>query len=176
MNFDLDKSIEILARTPQVYTALLGDGQHDWDRIDEGPDTWSAHNIIGHLIHGEVTDWIPRAEIILSQREDKVFAPYDRFAQDRLYNSQTTDQLLTMFRRLREENIHKLQSWNLSSIDLDKEGIHPELGVVTLKQLISTWTIHDLGHVNQLTRVMVKHYREDIGPWIKYNKLLLREV
>jgi hypothetical protein len=176
MNFNLDKSIEILRRTPEVYIALLGNVEHNWDRINEGPDTWNAHNIIGHLIHGEVTDWIPRAEIILSDREDKRFEPYDRFAQDRLYSSQTTDELLAMFKNLRAQNIQKLQSWNLSSSDLDQVGIHPDLGTVTLRQLISTWTVHDLNHINQLSRVMVKHYAADIGPWIKYNKLLLKET
>ncbi len=176
MNFNLNKSIEILQRTPDVYIALLSNCHHNWDRINEGPNTWSGHNIVGHLIHGERTDWIPRAEIILGDGENKNFEPYDRFAQEHLYSQQSMDELLDLFKSLRAENIRKLKSWNLSTQDLDKEGMHPELGRVTLRQLISTWTIHDLNHMNQISRVMIKHYKEDIGPWIKYNKLLLEEI
>jgi hypothetical protein len=172
MNFSLNKSIEILERTPEVYSALLNNSQHHWDRINEGVDTWSGYNIIGHLIHGEKTDWIPRAEIILRNNDDKTFEPYDRFAQENLYSYQTTEELLKEFRILRTQNIEKLMSWNLSESDLDKKGIHPDLGTVTLRQLISTWTIHDIVHLNQVSRVIVKHYAEDVGPWRKYTKLL----
>lgn len=172
MNFELGKSIEILKRTPKIYSSLFYDSLYDWDKIDEGTETWSGYNIIGHLIHGEKTDWIPRAEIILNDRENKTFEPYDRFAQDTLYSSQSTNELLNEFRGLRAQNIEKLLSWNLTEHDLQKEGIHPELGKVTLKQLIATWAVHDLGHLNQVSRVMVKHYAEDVGPWAKYNKLL----
>ena len=172
MNFDLNKSIEILKRTPEVYSALFNNSKHNWDKINEGVDTWSGYNIIGHLIHGEKTDWIPRAEIILSNKDDKTFEPYNRFAQEELYSSQTTDVLLDEFKALRNQNIEKLISWNLSESDLDKKGIHPDLGIVTLRQLISTWTIHDIAHLNQVSRVIVKHYAEDVGPWKKYIKLL----
>lgn len=172
MNFDLNKSIEILERTPEVYSALFNNTKHNWDKINEGSDTWSGYNIIGHLIHGEKTDWIPRAEIILSNNDDKTFEPYDRFAQEELYSFQTIEELLIEFKTLRKQNIEKLISWNLSENDLDKKGIHPDLGTVTLRQLISTWTIHDIAHLNQVSRVIVKHYAEDVGPWKKYTRLL----
>ncbi|GAA4279385.1 DinB family protein [Aquimarina mytili] len=172
MNFELNKSIEILERTPKVYSALFYNANYDWDKINEGIGTWSAYNIVGHLIHGEKTDWIPRAEIILGDNQNKTFEPYDRFAQEQLYSSRTMDELLSEFETLRNQNIKKLHSWNLSESDLNKEGIHPDLGSVTLRQLISTWTIHDIAHLNQISRVIVKHYAEDIGPWKKYTTLL----
>jgi hypothetical protein len=172
MNFDLNKSIEILERTPEVYLALFNNSKYNLDKINEGADTWSGYNIIGHIIHGEKTDWIPRAEMILGDSKNKTFDPYDRFAQEKLYSSQTTEELLTEFKTLRNQNIEKLISWNLSEPDLDKKGIHPDLGIVTLRQLISTWTIHDIAHLNQVSRAIVKHFSEDVGPWKKYNKLL----
>lgn len=172
MNFNLDKAIETLARTPQVYRALLSNSQYQIERINEGPGTWSGYNIIGHLIHGEKTDWIPRAEIILGDRQNKTFEPYDRFAQDKLYASQSTEELLSEFESLRKQNLDTLRSWSLTEQDLRKEGIHPDFGVVTLKQLLSTWTVHDLSHINQLSRAIVKHYAADVGPWKKYISLL----
>lgn len=172
MNFDLNKSIEILERTPEVYVALFSNSNHNLDKINEGVDTWNGYNIIGHLIHGEKTDWIPRAEIIIGNNDNKTFESYDRFAQEKLYSSQTIEDLLTEFKNLRKKNIEKLTSWNLSKTDLEKEGIHPDLGTVTLRQLISTWTIHDIAHLNQVSRAIVKHYVEDVGPWKKYTKLL----
>lgn len=171
MNFDLKKSIELLERSPETYEALLSNLKNDWNKINEGQDTWSAYNIVGHLIHGEKTDWIPRAEIILT-KENKKFEPYDRFAQEKLYSTQTFEELINEFKELRVRNVDKLKSWNLTEQDLDKQGMHPDLGLVTLKQLISTWTIHDMIHFNQISRVIVKHYADDIGPWKKYVRLL----
>ncbi len=172
MNFDLNKSIELLTRTPLVYKTLLFDLQSDWDAINEGPETWSAFDIIGHLIHGEKTDWIPRAELILNSDSTPTFKPFDRFAQKELSQNKTTEELLLEFQELRTNNLNTLQSWKLTSQDLVKQGIHPELGIITLKELISTWTIHDLGHLNQLSRVLIKHYKTDVGPWKQYSKLL----
>lgn len=172
MNFDLNISIEILDRTPGVYTSLFANSAYNLDKINEGIGTWSGYNIIGHLIHGEKTDWIPRAEIILSDSENKTFEPYDRFAQEKLYSSQTVEELLEEFKTLRSQNITKLKSWNLQEPDLEKQGIHPDLGLVTLRQLISTWTIHDMAHLNQVSRSIVKHYSKDVGPWKKYTRLL----
>ncbi|NOQ75446.1 MAG: DinB family protein [Crocinitomix sp.] len=172
MNFDLNKSIELLERTPEIYAVLFNNSKQNWDKVNEGKNTWSGYNIIGHLIHGEKTDWIPRAEIILGDKENNIFVAYDRFAQEKLYASQTTEALLNEFRTLRIKNIEKLKSWNLSENDLDKKGIHPDLGTVTLRQLISTWTIHDMAHLNQISRVIVKHYAEDVGPWKNYTRLL----
>lgn len=172
MNFDLDKSIEILNRTPEVYSILFSHSQYDWHKINEGPNTWSAYNIIGHLIHGEETDWIPRARIILSNVPNKTFIPFDRFAQDKLYNHQSIDQLLIQFRILRLKNIETLRSWKLSDEDLDKTGIHPDLGLVSLRQLIATWTTHDMAHLHQISRTLVKHYTKDVGPWQKYSRIM----
>ena len=164
MNFDLLKSIELLERTPQVYKSLFYRSTSDWTTINEGLNTWSAFDIVGHLIHGELTDWIPRAEIILSEdRSDKTFEPYDRFAQEKNSKGKTIDFLLEQFEELREFNLVKLKSWNLSATDLLKKGIHPELGEVTLKQLITTWTIHGIGHLNQISRVIVKIILKMLG-------------
>lgn len=171
MNFDLEKSIELLQRSPSTYEALFANLTHDWATINEGPNTWSAYNIMGHLIHGEKTDWIPRAKIILNSPGNS-FEPYDRFAQEKLYSTQTFEALLNEFKDWRSQNLDTLKSWQLTPQDLDKEGLHPDLGLVTLRQLISTWTIHDMIHLNQLSRVMVKHYADDIGPWRKYVRLL----
>ena len=172
MNFDLKKSIEILERTPQVYNTLLANLEFGWDTINEGSETWSAYDILGHLIHGEKTDWIPRARIILSDKTDKNFIPFDRFAQFKDSEGKTTEQLLEEFRILRNQNLEELKSWNLNDQLLNKTGIHPNLGEVTLRQLIATWTIHDVGHLHQLSRVMVKHYAEDVGPWAQYSGIL----
>ena len=173
MNFDLNKSIELLERTPLVFEGLFKNNLYKIDQINEGENTWNAKNIIGHLIYGEMTDWIPRAETILDkEQKNKTFQPYDRFAQDKLFNKQSINQLLSEFKQLRLKNIEILKSWNLNENKLQLTGIHPELGIVTLKELISTWTIHDLVHINQISRVLVKHYTNDIGPWINYINFL----
>ncbi|MGY6648491.1 DinB family protein [Wenyingzhuangia sp. IMCC45574] len=174
MNFNLNKSVEMLERTPDAYIALFQNLTYEWDTLNEGANTWNAKNILGHLIHGEKTDWIPRATQILDPNFNETFEPYDRFAQDTLYNTQTTDQLLEEYKALRVKNIATLQSWNLTKEDLDKTGTHPDsnIGTVTLRELISTWTIHDLIHLNQISRVLAKHYSEDMGPWRQYTKLL----
>lgn len=173
MNFNLNKSIELLERSPRTYRALFYDLKYDWDQINEGDNTWNAFNIIGHLIYGEMTDWIPRAKIILSTEiKDKTFEPYDRYAQNSLFKGKSTNELLDKFEELRTKNLDELKSWNLTSDDLKKEGIHPELGPVTLQELIATWTIHDMGHLNQISRVLIKSYSEDVGPWTAYSKIL----
>lgn len=172
MQYDLQKSLEILERTPATYKSLFYGISPEWSLSNEGPKTWSAFDIIGHLIHGEQTDWIPRARIILSDAADKTFEPFDRFAQEKLSVGKTMDGLLDDFEALRMQNLEELKSWNLSEEDLEKKGIHPELGEVTLKQLLSVWTIHDLMHLHQVSRVMVKLYKEEIGPFIQYSGML----
>ena len=173
MSFELEKSIELLSRTPQAYKSLFYELKSDWGQINEGEKTWSAFDIIGHLIHGEETDWIPRAEIILSEsKSDKMFEPFDRFAQQKSSVGKTMEVLLDDFEKLRINNLKKLSSWRLTKKELTKTGIHPELGEVSLKQLIATWTIHDLGHLNQISRVIVKHYSKEVGPWAEYSRIL----
>ena len=149
MNFDPQKSIELLSKTPCTYKSLLYNLDSNWDQINEGTGTWSAFDIIGHLIHGEKTDWIPRAKLILTSSSTPTFDPFDRFAQEKLSLGKTTNELLNDFEEIRIKNLDILQSWNLTESDLQKTGLHPNLGLVTLKQLIATWTIHDLGHLNQ---------------------------
>lgn len=173
MNFNLKKSIELLERIPEAYKVLFYGLDSNWATINEGENTWSAFDIVGHLIHGELTDWIPRAKIILSENEkNKTFEPFDRFAQEKSSKGKTIEELIDEFEKFRKLNLEELNSWNLTEEDLDKTGIHPELGEVTLKQLISTWTIHDIAHLNQISRVIVKDYAEDVGPWAEYLRIL----
>ncbi|MEQ9467218.1 MAG: DinB family protein [Ekhidna sp.] len=171
MQFDLSKSIQVLERTPAVLKALLEGLPKDWTAPNEGPDTWSPYDVVGHLIHGEVTDWIPRAEIILSQSGTH-FTPFDRFAQFENSKGKNLQQLLDEFAVLRSQNIAKLQSFNLTEEDLKLEGTHPALGSVTLKNLLATWTVHDLNHIVQISRVMAKQYKEEVGVWTEYLAVL----
>ena len=172
MDFNLLQSFEILERTPGVYRALLSGLSDDWAHSNEGGESWSAYDIVGHLIHGEKTDWMPRVAIIMGNTENKTFVPFDRFAQFQDSKGKTLGQLLDEFQNLRKENLHKLKELNLTEEDLDRKGVHPDLGEVSLRQLLSTWTIHDLGHLNQVSRVMVKQYKEEVGPWKAYSRIL----
>lgn len=172
MNFTIEKSIEILERTPDVLNALLQNISAEWTEQNEGPETWSVYDIIGHLIWGEKTDWIPRTEIILSEDGDKHFIPFDRFAQFKESKGKSLEQLLREFKALRVENIQRLRSKKPGDRELMKCGIHPAFGEVTLAQLLATWVVHDLNHLAQISRVMAKHYLEDVGPWTAYLKVL----
>ena len=172
MNFELSKSIEILESTPLLLKSYLEGLSEEWIKNNEGENTWSPYDIVGHLIYGEKTDWIPRIRIILKNGKDKLFEPFDRFAQ--LHNDQTrpiTD-LIYEFQQLRSENLKELKRFEITSSDLMLKGIHPEFGEVTLQQLISTWTVHDLGHIAQISRVMSKQYKMEVGPWIDYLGIL----
>ena len=172
MNFELNKSIELLERTPAAYKALFYGLSSEWGIINEGDKTWSAFDIIGHLIHGEKTDWIPRARIILSKLNDKTFEPFDRFAQEEISKGKTLEMLIDEFTARRTENLKIVKSWNLTKEDLEKTGVHPHLGPVTLKQLIAAWTIHDMSHLHQVSRVVVKYYKNDAGPFAQYIRIL----
>jgi hypothetical protein len=174
MSFDLSQSISVLERTPATFSALLTGLPEGWIAANEGPDTFTPFDNVGHLIHGERTDWIPRAKIILAQGADRRFVPYDRFAQIRESQGKTLADLLDEFARLRAENVATLRGWQLSDREFALEGEHPELGRVTLRQLIAAWVVHDLGHVAQTTRVMAKRYREAVGPWRAYLPVLDR--
>src|SRR5262249_47273200 len=135
-------------------------------------ETWSAYDIVGHLIHGEKTDWIKRLEIILNDGPEKNFTPFDRFAQFEESKGKTMEQLLDEFQTIRDQNIRILKSKNITENDYPKTGIHPAFGTVTLVQLLSTWTAHDLAHINQVTRVMAKRYLHEVGPWREYITIL----
>jgi len=172
MNFSLSKSIEILERTPNVLTAMLQNLSAGWTFSNEGGETWNAYDIIGHLIHGEKTDWIPRMEIILSDKQDKTFVPFDRFAQFENSKGKSLAQLLDEFKTLRQQNMDLLHTKNLTEKDLEATGIHPAFGEVSLAQLLSAWTVHDLNHIAQISRVMAKHYKTDTGPWVEYLSIL----
>lgn len=168
MEFELDRSLEILDRTPSVLRSVLDGLDASWTDATEGPDTWSPYVIVGHLIHGERTDWIPRAQIILAQGSNRKFTPYDRFAQFHESQGKSLHDLLGEFARLRAENLNTVRSWNLTDDQLTLEGEHPEFGAVTLSQLLATWVGHDLGHIAQIARVMAKQYRDAVGPWRAY--------
>lgn len=174
MEFNLDRTIEILERTPDALRGLLSGLPEAWTSPNEGPDTFSAFDNVGHLIHGERTDWIPRARIILAQGADRRFEPYDRFAQKRDSQGKSLADLLDEFARLRVENVAILREWRLTDAQLNLQGEHPELGAVTLRQLLATWTAHDLGHVAQIARVLAKQYRDAVGPWRAYLPVLDR--
>ena len=168
MNFNLADGIAILERTPSALSALLSGLPPDWITGDEGADTWSPYVIIGHLNHGERTDWIPRARIILAQDTNRRFTPFDRFAQFEESRGKSLSQLLAEFAELRTENLDVLKAWDLEDDQLALKGEHPELGTVTLRQLLATWVGHDLGHIAQTARVMAKQYRDAVGPWRAY--------
>ena len=174
MNFNIPDSVAVLERTPATLRAMLAGLEAAWIDADEGPDTWSPYVNVGHLIHGERTDWIPRGRIILAQGGDRRFTPYDRFAQFHESRGQSLDNLLDEFARLRAENLATLRSWRLSEPQLALQGEHPEFGRVTLRQLLATWVVHDLGHIAQIARVMAKRYSDDIGPWRAYLPIVTR--
>jgi len=172
MDFKLDKAVEILERTPGVIEELLKGLSQEWIMNNEGSDTWSPYDILGHLIHGEKTDWIVRMEIIISDNNDKTFQPFDRFAQFEQSKGKTLQQLIDEFKELRNQNIAILNSKKITGSTLNKTGIHPAFGTVTLGQLLSTWVVHDLGHIAQIARVMAKQYKTEVGPWQAYLPIL----
>ena len=174
MDFNLTAGTHVLERTPRILRAMLDGLPPEWTDATEGPDTWSPYVIVGHLIHGERTDWIPRAQIILAQGPERRFAPYDRFAQFRESQGKTLHELLDEFAQLRAENVTTLTQWHLTDRELALEGEHPAFGRVSLRQLLATWVAHDLSHVAQIGRVMAKQYRDAVGPWRAYLPIMDR--
>ena len=172
MEFTIEKSIEILQRTPEVLYTMLHHISADWTSNNEGGETWSVYDIVGHLIHGEKTDWIPRAQIILSEKADKTFPAFDRFAQFEDSKGKSLEELLEEFRSLRKKNMDLLISKRVSDKQLQDVGIHPAFGEVTFSQLLATWVVHDLNHIAQISRVMAKQYKAEVGPWIAYLRVL----
>lgn len=174
MRFDLESSLPVLERTPEVLAILLHDLSDVWIHTTEGEGTWSPFEVLGHLVHGERTDWIPRARRILEQGESVPFEPFDRFAMFTESKGKTLGNLLDEFRAVRAGNLEILRGWNLQAADLARRGQHPDFGAVTLGQLLATWVVHDLGHVAQVTRVMSKQYADAVGPWKAYLPVLGR--
>jgi hypothetical protein len=163
----------VLAHTPATLNALLRGLPDAWvmsneGRSKDGKDSWSAFDIVGHLIVGERTDWMPRVGIILESGEARAFDPFDRFAQSRESRGKSLEQLLDDFAHLRSENLAALHALNLQPEDLARRGKHPALGVVTLSELLATWAVHDLTHLHQLSRVMAHQCRDAVGPWSAY--------
>jgi hypothetical protein len=172
MTFDLADAARILAATPSVLRALLQDLPPDWVSRNEGPATWSPYDVVGHLIHGERTDWMPRARLILSAGDSVAFEPFDREAQFRESRGRPLDELLTEFAALRAANLQQLEAMHLSAADLDARGRHPALGPVTLRQLLATWVAHDCDHIMQVARVIGSQYADEVGPWRAYLRVI----
>jgi hypothetical protein len=174
MEFDLMLGIAVLERTPPTLRALLRGLGPAWTDATEGPETWSPYVIVGHLILGERTNWVARAQLILAQGPNRRFTPFDRVPRLRDSQSESLDGLLDEFASLRAANLTTLAGWRLTDTELALEGEHPEFGAVTLRQLLATWVAHDLGHVGQAARVMAKQYRDAVGPWRAYLPILDR--
>ena len=170
MEFNLDHAVPVLERTPRVITSLLESLPDPWLDAREGPEAWSPREIVNHLIHGERTDWIPRARIILAQGTYRRFQPFDRFAE--LKSDRPLNDLLEELDQLRAGNVATLRGWNIKQKDLDLTGEHPGLGSVTLRQLLATWVAHDLTHIAQITRTMAREYKQAVGPWTEYFRAL----
>ncbi len=174
MHFTLDHARTLLARMPTTLHALLHDLPEPFVHADEGPETWSPFDVVGHLIHGERTDWLVRARLILQPGGPHMFEPFDRFAQEEASRGQTLDVLLDTFATLRAENLREFDALALSPADLDREGRHSDFGPVTLRELLAAWVVHDLGHLAQISRALAKAYRDEVGPWRAYLPVLDR--
>ena len=172
MQYDIAKSLEILERTPSVLTSLLSGIDDEWIMNNEGPDTFSPYDVIGHLVYGEKTDWLVRVKIILDHGTSKSFDPFERFAMYEESKGKTIQQLLYEFEEIRKHNIIWVRSLDLQEPDYDKKGMHPKLGEVTLRNLLAAWVVHDLTHIAQITRVMAKQYKMEIGPWVEFFRIL----
>jgi hypothetical protein len=170
--FRLDSAIAVLSRTPVLLDHWLRGLPSEWLTANEGADTWSPFDVVGHLIDGEEADWMPRARIILGKAADRRFEPFDRFGHIERNRARTLDSLLDAFTRLRRKNLADLEALHLTATELSRTGEHPEFGTVTLEQLLATWVAHDLGHVAQIARVMAKCYSREVGPWRRYLPIL----
>jgi hypothetical protein len=168
MEHNLENTVALLARTPAALKALLLDLPDVWLSQNEGQGTWSVFGVVGHLVHGERTDWMPRAKRILQYGRTRAFDPFDRLAQERESLGKSFQDLLEEFAGLRSQNLNELNNMKLVHGDLEKQGLHPSLGMVTLSQLLATWAAHDLTHLHQISRIMAHQYREAVGPWSAY--------
>lgn len=174
MTPSVDRVTEILHATPATLRALLGDLSAGWIETREGEDGWTSFDVVGHLIHGEETDWIPRLQIILEHGEERVFDSFDRFAMFEKSAGKTLAQLLDEFERLREQNLDTLRGLDLQPDQLELRGTHPQLGTVTVGQLLATWVVHDLSHIGQIARTLARSRGQDVGPWREFLPILDR--
>ena len=172
MHFSLPHAIEILSRTPATLNTLLAGLSEPWIKNNEGPETWSPYDVVGHLIHGEHTDWIPRLKIILELGESRPFDPFDRFAQFEVSKGKSLSELLETFATLRRQNLATMKQLHLTEEHFKLKGKHPDFGAVTVAQLLATWVVHDLDHISQIARVMAKQYVDEVGPWVSYLSIL----
>jgi len=172
MEFVWSEGREVLKRTPAALSELLGGLPEAWARLDEGPDTWSPFDVVGHLIDGEETDWLPRARIILEHGPARPFDTFDRFRHRGRAARETLAGRLERFAELRAQNLAAIDALRLGPTELARPGMHPELGPVTLGQLLATWVAHDLDHLAQIARTMAKGYRKEAGPWVQYIRVL----
>lgn len=172
MNFSLERTIEILSTTPDTLAAMLGQLSDDWIRSSGDRENWAPYDVVAHLIHGDQNVWIPRAKVILEQGEDLEFKSFDRFGQFEMYKDEPLSQLLEDFRIVRSDSLEILNGWQLTSAQFDLRGIHPQFGEVTVGQLLSTWTVHDLTHIRQIVTYMAKLYGGAVGPWKEYLSIL----
>jgi hypothetical protein len=168
MRHDLQDTISLLGRTPAALDALLRDLPETWTLRNEGENTWSPFEIVGHLIHAERADWVPRVKMVLEFGETRPFATFDRWGHEREVQGKSLGQLLDEFAQVRAENLSELRGLHLRQEDLEKKGRHPAFGAVTLSELLATWAAHDLTHLHQISRVMAHQYREAVGPWSVY--------
>ena len=172
MKFEIENAVAVLSATPGTLRALLGGLSDRWTSSSDNSDSWQAFDVVGHLIHGEETDWITRARIILEQGENRTFVPFDRFAQFDNSKGKSLSDLLAEFEEARAKSLSELQSWNLTDEQLELKGMHPELGEVTLGQLLATWVVHDLNHIRQIATAMARRYDAEVGPWKEYLSIL----
>jgi hypothetical protein len=170
----MKRSVQILARTPATVEALLSGLSDEWLHANEGPDTWSPFQVLGHLIHGEETDWIPRMEILLEHGEARPFEPFDRFAHIERFRGEALGSLLEQFAARRRESLIRLEQLIVDPSALEGRGVHPELGPVQLSELLATWVVHDLGHLAQISRVMARQLTSEVGPWAAFLPVLSR--
>ena len=168
MKFTIQKSLRILENTPEIIETLLSGLDEEWLYANEGDNTWNPFDVVGHLIEGEKTDWIPRLQIIVGNSKDRKFVPFDRFKQQNVNRGVPISTLIAEFRECRKKSLDFLKSISITEELLARTGIHPEFGEVNLKQLLATWVTHDLAHLSQITRIMAKQYKEEIGPWQAY--------
>ncbi len=172
MTYNLKQALEVLERTPNTINALLLGLSNEWIYNNEGDNTWSAFDVVGHLIHGEKTDWIVRTKIILSDSDSKIFKSFDRFAQFENSKGKTLQELLKEFSKLRAENLKTFKDLQITASQLEMKATHPELGEVRLKELLACWVAHDLAHIAQITRIMAKQYKDEVGPWKAFIPIL----